>query len=52
MSDIEGTGADEEQTEEFGDEGAGPEEPADVLEDPENKAAAEAIRESTTKEGD
>jgi hypothetical protein len=31
----------------FGDEGAGPEEPPEVIADPENQAAAEAIREST-----
>jgi hypothetical protein len=34
----------------FGDEGAGPEEDDDVLNDPENKAAADAIRESTLQE--
>jgi hypothetical protein len=32
------------------DEGSGPEEPPEVLNDPENKAAADAIRESTLQE--
>ena len=36
----------------FPDEGAGPEEPDEVLNDPENQAAAEAIRESTLVEGE
>lgn len=36
----------------FGDEGAGPEEPPEVIEDPENQAAAEAIRESTLEPAD
>jgi hypothetical protein len=31
----------------FGDEGAGPEEPDEVINQPENQAAATAIREST-----
>jgi hypothetical protein len=31
----------------YGDEGAGPEEPDDVIDDPENQAAATAIRDST-----
>ena len=34
----------------LGDEGLGPDESDEVLNDPENKAAADAIRESTTKE--
>lgn len=37
----------EEEPETFGDEGAGPEEPPEVIEDPENQAAAKAIRDST-----
>lgn len=41
MTDTEPDG------EEFGDEGAGPEEPAEVVADPENQAAAAAIRDST-----
>ena len=39
-----------EQT--FGDEGAGPEEPPEVIEDPDNQAAATAIRESTLEPAD
>ena len=37
---------------EFGDEGAGPEEPDEILNDPENQAAADAIRDSTLDDGD
>jgi hypothetical protein len=36
----------------FGDEGAGPEEPLEVIHDPENQAAATAIRESTLEPAD
>ena len=36
----------------FGDEGAGPGEPDEVINDPENQAAADAIRESTLVEDD
>jgi hypothetical protein len=37
---------------EFHDEGAGPEESDDVLADPENQAAAAAIRDSTIEDGE
>jgi hypothetical protein len=45
MSDTPPTPEPEPET--FGDEGAGPEEPPEVINDPENQAAAEAIRDST-----
>jgi hypothetical protein len=38
--------------ESLGDEGAGPEEPPEVINDPENQAAAEAIRDSTIERND
>lgn len=43
-----------DQTEQghFGDEGAGPEEPPEVISDPENEEAARAIRESTIEPAD
>lgn len=36
----------------FGDEGAGPEEASEVINDPENQQAAKEIRESTLEEGE
>lgn len=44
MTDVE---TPEPEPTEFPDPGAGPEEPDEVLNDPENQAAAEAIRKST-----
>lgn len=38
---------DPDQPDRFPDEGSGPQEPDDALDDPENQAAAKAIRDST-----
>lgn len=42
----------EPQPERFGDEGAGPEESDEVVNDPENQAAAKEIRDSTIEPAD
>lgn len=44
--------SDTENENHFGDEGAGPEEPEEVVNDPANQEAARAIRESTLDPSD